>query len=113
MENQKSGVKLLVTREKSVEFVFHSPKAKKVHLAGEFNSWKAEALPMKKYTESAWEAIVKLPPGRYEYKMVVDDAWTEETPCTVMMGGSCFKMILEGGRISNPFGTQNFVVWVK
>jgi 1,4-alpha-glucan branching enzyme len=50
MENQKCGVKLLATREKSVEFVFHSPKAKKVFLAGEFNSWKAESVPMKKYT---------------------------------------------------------------
>ena len=113
MEDQKSGGKFLVAREKDVEFVFHSHKAKKVNLAGEFNSWKAEASPMKKYTESAWEAMVKLPPGRHEYKIVEDDAWTEESPCTVMMGGSCFKLILEGGRIPNPFGTQNFVVWVK
>jgi len=113
MEDQKSGGKFIATREKDVEFVFRSPNAKKVYLAGEFNSWEAESLPMKKYTEDAWEAMVKLPPGRYEYKIFVDDAWTEESPCTVMMGGRSFKMILEGGRIPNPFGTQNYFVLVK
>jgi hypothetical protein len=56
---------------------------------------------------------MKLPPGRYEYKVFVDDAWKEEPPCTVMKGGSCFKLILEGGQIPNPFGTQNYFVWVK
>jgi hypothetical protein len=113
MEDQKSGGKFLSTREKDVEFVFRSPNAKKVYLAGEFNSWDAESLPMKNYTEGAWEAMLKLPPGRYEYKMYVDDAWTEESLCTVMMEGRSFKMILEGGRIPNPFGTQNYFVWVK
>jgi len=113
MEDQKSGGKFLSTREKDVEFVFRSPNAKKVYLAGEFNSWDAESLPMKNYAEGAWEAMLKLPPGRYEYKMYVDDAWTEESLCTVMMEGRSFKMILEGGRIPNPFGTQNYFVWVK
>ncbi len=113
MEDQESGGIILATRGKNVEFVFRTPNAKKVYLAGDFNSWEAESLPMKKYTEGAWEAVVTLPPGRYEYKMLVDDAWTEESPCTVMMGGSCFKLILEGGRIPNPFGTQNYFVWVK
>jgi len=113
MEDQKNVGIFLTTREKDVEFVFRSANAKKVYLAGEFNSWEAESLPMKKYTEGAWEAMVKLPPGRYEYKIFVDDAWTEESPCTVMMGGRSFKLILEGGRIPNPFGTQNYFVLVK
>jgi hypothetical protein len=39
MEDQKNGDRgFLPTREKAVEFVFRSPKAKKVYLAGEFNS---------------------------------------------------------------------------
>jgi 1,4-alpha-glucan branching enzyme len=113
MEDRNNGRKFLTTREKDVEFVFRSHNAKKVHLAGEFNSWEAESLPMKKYTEGAWEAMVKLPPGRYEYKVFADDAWTEESACTVMIGGRSFKLILEGGRSPNPFGTQNYFVWVK
>jgi 1,4-alpha-glucan branching enzyme len=113
MEEQKIGVKLLCTREIIVEFTLHDPNAMRVYLAGEFNSWEAQSLPMKRKQEGIWETAVKLPPGRYEYKVFVDDAWKEEPPCTVMKGGSCFKLILEGGQIPNPFGTQNYFVWVK
>jgi 1,4-alpha-glucan branching enzyme len=113
MDDHKNGRKFLVTRAKEVEFIFHSPNALKVFLAGEFNSWEAESLPMQKYKEDLWEAMVNLPPGRYEYKMLVDNAWAEEPPCTVMIRGSCFKLILDGGRIPNPFGTQNYFFLVK
>ena len=105
--------KFLAAREKDVEFILHSPNAMKVYLAGEFNYWEAESLPMKKKQEGIWEATVKLPPGRYEYKLFVDNAWTEEPPCTVMIGGGCFKMILDGGHVPNRFGTQNYFFWVK
>ena len=113
MDDHKNGRKFLVTRAKEVEFIFRSSNAMKVYLAGEFNSWEAESLPMNKYQEGVWEAMVKLPPGRYEYKMFVDNAWTEKPPCTVMIGGSCFKLILDGGQIPNPFGTHNYFFWVK
>jgi len=113
MDDQQKRRKFLATREKNVEFILRKPNAMKVHLAGEFNYWEVESLPMETKQEGIWEAAVKLPPGRYEYKMLVDDAWTEEPPCTVMMGGSCFKLILEGGQTPNPFGTLNYFVWVK
>lgn len=113
MVDHKNGRKFLVTRAKDVEFIFRSSKAMKVFLAGEFNSWEAESLPMQKYKEGLWEAMVNLPPGRYEYKLFVDNAWAEEPPCTVMIGGSCFKLILDGGQIPNPFGTQNYFFWLK
>lgn len=83
--------KFLAAREKDVEFILHSPNAMKVYLAGEFNYWEAESLPMKKKQEGIWEATVKLPPGRYEYKLFVDNAWTEEPPCTVMIGAAALK----------------------
>jgi len=38
MEDKKSDGQFIATKEKDVEFVFRSPKAKKVYLAGEFNS---------------------------------------------------------------------------
>ena len=113
MKDPKKGEKFLATREKDVEFIFRSPNAMKVYLAGEFNYWEAESLPMEKKQEGIWEAAVKLPPGRYEYKLFVDNGWAEEPPCTVMMRGGCFKMILDGGQVPNHFGTQNYFFWVK
>jgi len=62
---------------------------------------------MEKQKEGTWEAAVKLPPGRYEYKLFVDNGWAEEPPCTVMIGGGCFKIILNGGQVPNHFGTRS------
>jgi 1,4-alpha-glucan branching enzyme len=47
MEDPRKRGKFLATREKDVEFIFRSPNAMKVYLAGEFNYWEAESLPMK------------------------------------------------------------------
>ena len=43
-------------------------------LAGSFNSWKPHALAMMK-TDSGWIAQVKLGPGKYWYKFIVDGGW--------------------------------------
>eukprot|EP00768_Dysnectes_brevis_P003686 gnl/Dysnectes_brevis/2624_a3170_1509.p1 GENE.gnl/Dysnectes_brevis/2624_a3170_1509~~gnl/Dysnectes_brevis/2624_a3170_1509.p1 ORF type:complete len:265 (-),score=57.69 gnl/Dysnectes_brevis/2624_a3170_1509:87-881(-) len=44
-----------------------------VYLAGTFNKWK-ERIPMKKQGD-VWFATRKLPPGRHEYKFIVDNVW--------------------------------------
>ena len=49
-------------------------KAGKAYLAGSFNSWSPAAQAMKK-TDSGWIAYVKLAPGKYWYKFVVDENW--------------------------------------
>ena len=85
--------------ERKVEFSFYAPESKEVFLAGEFNSWDTQSLPMKKDKNGVWKTKVKLPPGRYEYKLFADNAWIED---------------LSGAElVSNPFGTQNFVMRVQ
>jgi hypothetical protein len=49
-------------------------RAAHVTLAGSFNKWQPEALPMFK-TDSGWVANVTLSPGKYWYKFVVDGDW--------------------------------------
>ena len=66
--------------EKTVEFTFNAPDAKGVFLAGEFNHWDTRSLPMKKDKKGVWKMKIKLPPGRYEYKFFVDNAWVEHLP---------------------------------
>ena len=48
--------------------------ASRVRLAGSFTNWEAGALGMRR-TDSGWVASVKLPPGKYWYKFIVDGNW--------------------------------------
>jgi hypothetical protein len=48
--------------------------AGKVMLAGSFNNWSPEDIPMKR-TDNGWIAGVKLIPGKHWYKFVVDGEW--------------------------------------
>jgi len=86
-------------KEKKIEFVFYAPGAMQVFLAGGFNNWDTQSLPMKKGKDGTWKAKIKLAPGRYEYKFFAENVWVESLPEAEL---SC-----------NPFGTQNFVTWVK
>ena len=49
-------------------------KAKRVMLAGSFNDWNPDILAMQK-TDSGWISKVKLSPGKYWYKFIVDRNW--------------------------------------
>ena len=85
--------------EKTVEFTFCASEAREVFLAGEFNNWDTQSLPMKKGKDGVWKAKIKLSSGRHEYKFFADNVWVESLPGVE--------------KSSNPFGTQNFVTWVR
>jgi hypothetical protein len=71
--------------EKGVKFTYYDPAANEVYLAGEFNNWSTTATPMKRDPDGVWWIILPLPPGRYEYKFVVDGQWMADpmNPITV------------------------------
>jgi CubicO group peptidase (beta-lactamase class C family) len=48
--------------------------ARHVSLAGSFNDWNDLTIPMR-WKNGAWEALVELAPGAYQYKFVVDGVW--------------------------------------
>lgn len=56
-------------------FLRNNQLARKVMLAGSFNSWKPDATEMTR-TDSGWIASVNLSPGKYWYKFVIDGKWT-------------------------------------
>ena len=96
---EKERVRRKGKGEKRVEFSFYAPETKEVFLAGEFNAWDTQSLPMKKDKKGVWKTKVKLPSGRYEYKLFADNAWIEDLPGVEPA--------------PNPFGTQNFVMRVQ
>ncbi|MDQ3843007.1 MAG: glycogen-binding domain-containing protein, partial [Bacteroidota bacterium] len=65
-----------ITDDKSVVtfYLRNHSRATGVMLAGSFNDWNPDALAMQK-TDSGWIAPVKLGPGKYWYKFIVDGRW--------------------------------------
>ncbi len=55
-------------------FLKNNTRARQVMLAGSFNNWMPDVLSMIK-TDSGWIAYVKLSPGKYWYKFVIDGNW--------------------------------------
>ena len=84
---------------KQIEFTFRAPEANQVYIVGTFNGWKTKSMPMKKGKDGTWRIMVKLSPGRYEYKYFVDGMWAQDFPCAELA--------------PNPFGNNNCIICVK
>ncbi len=60
-----------------VTFTIEAPDAEHVHLAGDFNNWTLDGSAMEPMG-GVWKKVVKLPPGRYRYRYVVDGRWQND-----------------------------------
>jgi 1,4-alpha-glucan branching enzyme len=85
-------------RCKKVKFSLDAPGANRVMLAGNFNNWKADTMPLSKAKKSTWEKELTLKPGKYEYKFVVDGKWIADPN--------------NKNTVWNSLGSQNSVVEV-
>lgn len=84
-----------------------APDAKEVFVAGTFNNWSAHAQRLKRTGKDGhWVATLDLPPGRYEYKFIVDGEWCCELGCDQQYSGcpNC---------VPNEFGTMNRLLLVE
>jgi 1,4-alpha-glucan branching enzyme len=85
-------------RLQPVRFEFTHPTASTVCIAGTFNDWHPAAKPMHPLGGGRWHKETELPPGTYEYCLVVDGKWMPDphAPETV----------------ANPFGGKNSILKV-
>ena len=60
-----------------VMFRLEAPNAARVQLAGDFNGWVLDGNDMSPIGR-VWKKVVKLPPGRYQYRYVVDGVWQSD-----------------------------------
>lgn len=98
MKKQQVQLKEVKPQEKKKVQTFVWPLSGNVNevcLAGDFNDWKPA--PMVK-RETGFHATVKLDPGVYQYKFIVDGQWQVD-PCAK-------------GNAINDFGTANSVLLV-
>jgi 1,4-alpha-glucan branching enzyme len=84
---------------RGVRFSLKAPHAKEVFLVGDFNNWDAGANPMTLDEDGLWKIRLIIPPGRYEFKLLVDGKWREGTN--------------EEQTVPNCYGTLNNVLIVS
>lgn len=82
-----------------VHFEFVHPTAQRVCIAGTFNDWHCSTTPMVSLGEGRWAKELLLPPGTYEYRLVVDDEWVGDPKAHET--------------VPNPFGSQNVLLRVQ
>jgi chromosome partitioning protein len=86
--------------EDAVFFVTLYPNAANVQIAGDFNNWQPVGTQMEKVGDSGiWQTKLKLNPGRYRYRLVVDGKWQQDP----------YNELTE----VNPFNEYNSVLEVK
>ena len=83
----------------SVRLEFVHPAAKSVSVAGTFNDWRPGITEMVPVGEGRWLKELILPPGVYEYRLVVDGKWMADPRASETA--------------SNPFGEMNSVLRVN
>lgn len=84
---------------KKVEFRLAAEPGSDVAVAGSFNDWDPKRHPMKHNPKKGFHmSVIALPPGKHEYKFVVDGEWRMDPTC--------------GEWVPNTHGTLNSVVIV-
>ncbi len=91
-----------------VVFTYVDENAGSVAIAGEFNNWNTGATLMEK-KEGVWTVTVELPPGKHEYKFVVDGQWMADPDNPVTSGayGNSLVEIGTGGGEVKHAATSN------
>jgi chromosome partitioning protein len=68
--------------EREVVVQYRDPQASDVRIAGDFNGWvpdkNVRSLVQAEGVERVWTKILRLPPGTYHYRYVVDGEWRED-----------------------------------
>jgi 1,4-alpha-glucan branching enzyme len=88
-----------LTKQK-VTFSYTNADARSVLVAGDFTGWQQAPLELKKSKGGIWKKTVSLPPGRYEYRLLVDGQWQDDPSCSErqpnQFGGSNCVCVVNG-----------------
>ena len=86
--------------ERRVTFTVRADAGKTVYLAGCFNKWNPTGKQMlDKKNAGVYSTTIKLAPGTYQYKFVIDGTWCADPECADF--------------VQNDHGTLNSVITVK
>ena len=83
-------------RRIEVELTCEASQAGRVFVAGDFNHWRACDTRLRRDEIGSWKVQLWLPPGRYEYRLIVDGEWQDDPHASI--------------RVPNVFGSNNCVL---
>jgi 5'-AMP-activated protein kinase regulatory beta subunit len=87
------------SQSRPVPVIVRAGEGKKVILTGDFTGWSRDGIPMKSMGAGKYRANLELPPGTYQFRILVDGEWSDD---------------LDGGhRVPNSFGSENSVLEVS
>jgi chromosome partitioning protein len=72
-----TGPSAPITTRDGVLFTLEAPGADRVQVAGDFNQWVPDGSEMA-ITGGVWKKLLRLRPGRYRYRYVVDGCWRSD-----------------------------------
>ena len=91
--------KIAPPKANRVSLELTKPDAKNVFVAGSFNEWKPEEMPLMCVGDGRWAGALAVKPGRHEYLFVVDGQWLPDPNAKES--------------VQNPFGGRNSVLVVS
>ena len=75
--------KVASKKGKQISFQITAAPGSTVYVAGTFNDWDPKDCPLKDNPNSGiYKATLALPPGRHEYKFVVNGEWHVDPNCS-------------------------------
>ena len=83
---------------RQVPLVIRVAGGEKVIVTGDFTQWSQEGIAMKPVSKGKFRTMLKLAPGTYQYRLLVDGKWANDLDADE--------------QVSNPFGTENSVLIV-
>jgi chromosome partitioning protein len=88
-----------------VVFTVEAPNAAQVQVAGDFNDWKPARGEME-LAGRVWKRTLKLAPGRYRYRYVIDSQWCRDVHNPLVepspFGGDDSLLVLEEPQVLQP-----------
>jgi len=90
--------KRIGSKPRSTALEYFAPEANTVAVAGDFNGWDVQTHMLKRSKAGWWKTTLKLPPGRYRYRFVVNgEQWSEdpENPIKEANEFDSFNSVLE------------------
>lgn len=84
--------------KRRVPFIAKLEGARSVVLTGDFSDWSKEGVPLHEIRAGEWAANLDLPPGEYQYRLLIDGNWRDHPEAP--------------RRVPNPFGSENCVLTV-
>ncbi|MEN8006543.1 MAG: glycogen-binding domain-containing protein [Candidatus Krumholzibacteriota bacterium] len=85
-------------------FTYRDPGVGTVNLAGSFNGWNADDIPLTNDGKGNWAVVHSLDSGEHEYKFVVDGAWfadpeNPDTKADPYGGANSLVIVDDGGQL--------------